>query len=535
MNGLVKQFIDLPENIQNFLLSPAGFAWANNVETKFKLTKGKATILLKIVEKIVLDIATLEFLPSIILSKLEVDWDTACQIAVELAGNRLLPLKNFLQVDIEAQIRDWGGEPEKFLQAISEDLVATEKPEDIIGRTLFELNIKFSDPLLEKRLVFILNAYLTNQRSEAETKSVLMRSPKVGGMELKEKEAEQLLTTFRGKRIVQSKVMTDIVKPVTATPVAAHQVLVEIPVQTPVLPAVPQPHPSPLLGKEREILDDAKDIATASVILKEKILPAAKPVTSVEDAVKRIEVETGLVLDENARKKFLATIEARLKEVRDVFETRDVLERSTEQGGSGLKGILLTNVIESLEKIVSEWQMTMMTEVNNTRQVAREAKAVEVAEKKQAAIVAAKAARPKVVLPPMAPVMSSASQTAAVSRPVMTDVVSPARKLSGPIDELARLTPDEFRRLSRDPHEAVIKIKDKIGLLEEQGIGQKILGVKAWRSSPVNTLYLEINRQALLSGRMVEVICNEREKNNQVFLTPEEIKAINVLNGELRF
>ena len=72
----------------------------------------------------------------------------------------------------------------------------------------------------------------------------------------------------------------------------------------------------------------------------------------------------------------------------------------------------------------------------------------------------------------------------------MTDVQA-VPKLTGPVDELRQLTIDDFRRLSKDPREATLKIKDKIDLLEDMGYEQKTQGVKAFLESGVNRLYLE--------------------------------------------
>lgn len=250
--------------------------------------------------------------------------------------------------------------------------------------------------------------------------------------------------------------------------------------------------------------------------------------------VKRIEEAAGLKFDEDKRKKFTTAVEARLKDVRDAFETRDLLERPIDQGGLAISGGQLVKVVEELEKVVGEQQAVARRKTEGEKESARAAKIV--AEKTVAEKT--KVVKPKFVPPkPATPVVSPASRPAQTNgvRPIVTDVVAPSRRLSGPIDELQNLSLNEFRRLSSDPKEAIIKIHDKINLLEEQGVGQKILAVKAWRSAPVNLLYLEISRAALLAGRTIEEIAREREAAGQTFLSGVEIQAINSLNGMLRF
>jgi len=212
------------------------------------------------------------------------------------------------------------------------------------------------------------------------------------------------------------------------------------------------------------------------------------------------------------------------------------LERSVEQGGLAISGLQLAKTTELLEEIVSDWQKVMRTESDKNKQTVRETKLAEEARKKTEAKAAVQAAKPKIMPKPIVPVMNTNSTVAAQSsRPILNDITPPARKLAGPIDELQNLTLEEFRRLSSDPKEAKLKIKDKIDLLEEQGMGQKILGIKAWHSSPVSRLYLEMTKAALLSSKTIEDISAERSRLNQETLSSTEVKAINELNGSLRF
>jgi len=325
----------------------------------------------------------------------------------------------------------------------------------------------------------------------------------------------------------------------------------EKPIQNPIIPQIPVQTtkkveeavvPPPVIPSQRGISprdsSDEQEIIQAATNLKEKILPLAKPITSADEAVKKIIEEVGLSLDETKQKKFLSAVDSRLRGVRDGFATRDLLERAVEQGGVGLVGGELVRVMQVLEKIVDDWQGAARTEIEKGKAAIRENKAVEAAKKIEvlkAEELARRAARPKVLPRPVVPAVSPATTLNSSGRPTMSDVISPPRKLSGPIDELQNLTIEEFRRLSSDPKEAVIKIKDKIDLLEEQGLGQKILGIKAWRSSPVSRIYLEMNKTALLAGKSIEEIAAEKKPNSQVTLTTTEIKAINEINGSLRF
>jgi hypothetical protein len=109
-----------------------------------------------------------------------------------------------------------------------------------------------------------------------------------------------------------------------------------------------------------------------------------------------------------------------------------------------------------------------------------------------------------------------------------------APKLTGPVEELRQVQLKDFRRLSKDPREATLKLKDKIDLLEEQSFDVKTAGIKAWQDSEVNKLYLDILRQSLEGKPVIEVI-NELDAKGLPTLSKAEFDAIMELNRKLRF
>ncbi|HAM88300.1 MAG: hypothetical protein US83_C0005G0085 [Candidatus Falkowbacteria bacterium GW2011_GWC2_38_22] len=108
-------------------------------------------------------------------------------------------------------------------------------------------------------------------------------------------------------------------------------------------------------------------------------------------------------------------------------------------------------------------------------------------------------------------------------------------KLVGPLDELKELDLINFRRIGVDPSERVRKIKDKISFLEEESYGQRLAGIKAWRHSPVNTLYLDIGRESISTHQGIDAIINARRDHGVDYLTEEEFEAIMSLNKYLRY
>jgi hypothetical protein len=124
--------------------------------------------------------------------------------------------------------------------------------------------------------------------------------------------------------------------------------------------------------------------------------------------------------------------------------------------------------------------------------------------------------------------------TPKIYAPTMQEIAF-EKRLTGPIDELRTMTLADFRRLSRDPRQAAIKIKDKIGYLEDQGYDQKIEGIRAWRGSPLNALYLQFTHEALLAGKGIKEVLDAKAEDRGETMTTDEFHAIMAINEELRF
>lgn len=128
----------------------------------------------------------------------------------------------------------------------------------------------------------------------------------------------------------------------------------------------------------------------------------------------------------------------------------------------------------------------------------------------------------------------AAQPSYAVNRPKVQDVRF-APRLLGPIDELKEMKISDFRRLGRDAAETIFKLKAKIDLLAEESFSKKITGIDALKKSEPWRLYSLLSSQALETGKPVEEVIQEREKNKELTLTPDEFRAIMDMNKGLRF
>ncbi|NIA18286.1 MAG: hypothetical protein GWO79_00155 [Actinobacteria bacterium] len=107
-------------------------------------------------------------------------------------------------------------------------------------------------------------------------------------------------------------------------------------------------------------------------------------------------------------------------------------------------------------------------------------------------------------------------------------------KIMGPIDELRYMQLIDFRRLNEDPFKAMEKIKEKISLLDDE-YSKKLEGIKAWRLSPVNRLYLKMGEASISHKKPIDAIIEERKSAGKDYLNNREFEAIINLNRALRF
>lgn len=108
-------------------------------------------------------------------------------------------------------------------------------------------------------------------------------------------------------------------------------------------------------------------------------------------------------------------------------------------------------------------------------------------------------------------------------------------KLTGPIDELREMGLVDFRRLHDSPSLAAEKIKEKIGFLEEENYGKRLLGIRAWRQSPVNKIYLAIGQKSMAEQKPISAVISDYRESGEECLSRAEFMAVMELNKSLRF
>lgn len=122
-----------------------------------------------------------------------------------------------------------------------------------------------------------------------------------------------------------------------------------------------------------------------------------------------------------------------------------------------------------------------------------------------------------------------------VEKATVQDVKPATRRLTGPVEELQYMTLEDFRRLGRDKKEIKDEVIERVMLLGEETLMKKIQGIKAWKSSPVFKLYLQLSLKGIQEKKSVEKLIEESQTRNEETLTLSEVELISELNQALSF
>jgi len=108
-------------------------------------------------------------------------------------------------------------------------------------------------------------------------------------------------------------------------------------------------------------------------------------------------------------------------------------------------------------------------------------------------------------------------------------------KLVGPVDELAKLTLETFRRLGEDIRQRKDKVLGKINFLSQDSLTKRTAGIRAWQKSPLYKMYVAIGQSSLDHGLDVKKVIEEYQKSGRQIITLEEFEAVSDINRQLRF
>jgi len=406
---------------------------------------------------------------------------------------------------------------------------------DLIKEIIKESNLVFKETILKRKLEEIIVSRLKDVRDSLETKSILVDKVSRGGLELKEDEADKLIKIIEGK-LKKEEVIKLLGK--AKGPVVSPSIPRAKEPPPPVVSS--KPAPQPVFDFYPEDEEEIKKIKKEMSGLKSAEISRIDEVT--DDLIKKFNLP---VTDELLKSRLKMAVVSRLKDIRDTLETKDTLIRKRENGGLGLNEGQADELVKEINKLggkVIEPATTKdIKEARGPRQPVRlsgQGQALKIAPPPPA-LVKPGSSSSSFSSPPLPQVKRPVEESA---RPQMVDVKftpksfgSAQSRLVGPVEELARLNLIDFRRLSKDPKIACQKIIDKISLLEEEAFGKKIEGIRAWQTSEVYKLYLEIGEESLKESKPIRLIIETRQNQNKPTLTEAEFMAVMELNKNLKF
>jgi len=441
-NKIPVQFQDLPEYVQDILLSDESIMANKKIIKGFGLSDEQIDILFDVLRKIVFkQIVLSQLLES--LKPLDFDETKTKKIAVEILKRRILLLSDYLKINTLSYIKEWGGDiPADELSV----LVKTESQgkinaDNIVKQIIKETGLELKDDVLKNRFKNIVLSFVRNVRSSTETAIVLKRPFKIGGIGLEQE-------------------MTD---------------------------------------KIMDVLQKEDQRAQTVSVSKEKIINAEKVKALIKAPAKELlEVETKMP-----------------KIITEAVKIKEPLTPKIQKAN-----IKKEEITEDIEESIKKFQPKL------EKLSIKEKPKIKIEDVSMAEIPKA-----KVALDTESPVFSKTSKR---FDKTMVESITNQPKIYGPSDELRSISLIDWRRWGAS-QEAVAKILEKINLLAEDSLVKKAEGIKAWKESEINKLYLNIGEESINNGKSIEEMINERQEEGRKTLTQEEFNAVVELNQKLRF
>ena len=581
---LERKLKELPEPVLDYLYSERAGELNLQIIDRHQLTEAQEGSYYAILREVFVKELPLDGLLSEVKARLGLDDVKAKALTIDIAGYRLLPLDKWLG-DVTSYLRANGADVKTFPEF---RVVIAHRTIDEAAQEVAASVTPSAEPHLQNRVQNIVESFLAGVRTESQTVDVLTRPEKIGGAGLDKKAAESVLEEIREET---RAVVLD-----HAAPEDAKKKEEKLPVEKPgkkddALDIRPEDALELAQFKKTAAPNDieaavgelylASGLKTDDKAFEKRIKTIiGNRLRDVRDQMETLEIMTqpkelgGLSLGQDAARALLEAIQARLTSTEGAQKAKIQKEKSKwveanlqQQSRTEVQaGIDQKDELEKLyQSIVTKSKKATAnapTSAAAPRAVIEPAKAVAAPAPTNLPIAVASPVPPEFrpPAPPPAPTPAelprpkaappitlvkpvpqpgvaakapSPVSTAFAQRPKLEDVKA-SPKLTGPVEELRALTIVDFRRLSKDPKEACVKVKDKIDLLTEQSYTRRNEGIAAWTASEVVRTYLELMHESLNGKPLPEAVA-AREAQKKPALTPEEFRAISELSRQLRY
>ncbi len=487
MFDYLQKFNSLPKELREKISSPEIMAALSSLENKYKLDL--AIIIMKVMVKSL----EIKNLPLYFSGDYSLDKKSAEDLTRELTEKIFSSVSDYLNIDKEKRGLDLDKDISLIIKEAQLILPSTE---------------------LIDRLKTIISTYLRGIRSRASARDTFAKPVNFGGLSLSSPEIDRLLNVCDNKHfnsiLIKGQEQNKPNNPLDRLDKIISNAETSSEYNLKQAIALGQiKKPEKLFSQEIKKDSNSKNSYLGKLDLKHEI---AAPVKEVEISAPEE------VLELVAPKEKLELITPNLKSIpipTNISKGSDVGKIVTAQD----KVILPQKITTSQDKAVLPQKITASQEkiILPQKLVVEEKKVVEVKSSKLGDIAG-----------------SRTKENILGSRELMHDIkIVP--KVMGPIEELQFLNLVNFRRLGKTPEEATAKIFSKIKLLELDGYDKMIAGVKAWRQSPVNNLYLKMMKESINKDLKIKDFVMSLDKKTGDYLNLKEIEAILTINGKLIF
>lgn len=564
--------------VQAFLMDGSVMTVFETILEKFGLPKERAVELLDLTDAVLDETLTIDQFPTILAEAFGVEIERAQRISSDVVGFRLLPLDEYVP-GVAEQIVAWGGDLNKYPKSKVGKMKMN--AETFASQLDEKLELNFSEVLI-KRCAYLLYTYWTGEKTKESTLTFFSRSQTIGGLGLTPEIAQNLLLTIDGSRdtidligggesgavgdrqlgvgdtvnsgdVAIKEIEEEIEREATAYSDSkiieispSHEITSELPIVNKPVPIVSVPIESQKLASRL-----SADLSDVDRITEDAVMMAC-------DSVRHVLEPRGIALEV-----FADVVRKAVKGVRDITQTHNVLKKDLHIEGADLDA---TNaaieaaynavnalapragapfVEKTIDDSVLDKRFSAIAKDSSSEHIepimpgsrvslsraAEEETAQQIAAIPEEKLVeAAMASRPALI----SPMLTVGSMPPQKNVAPMTDV-QPVRHLMGPVDEIAAMTPVEFRRLSSIPADAAQKIEDMLLSIEAHSYEERVRGIKAWQQSPMNQLYVAMTSAALTQGIGLAEVATKRRGAGEESLSPAEIRAVSALNERLRF
>jgi len=349
----------------------------------------------------------------------------------------------------------------------------------VVGMISKELSFNFSSAELHKRLNNVILTYVKGIRNKLDTKNTLMKEVETGGLGLNDALSRKSL-------VVADRIMME-QKNNNAKPVESKPEPVKEDKDKPLTDKKEQPT---VLAADRDMTYDFK-------ALKEK------ETASVKDAPTHLVSPPATAKHERAGE----SVAGRPASLPDPLTPK--LQRASGRGEQ-------KTIKDQVEKKAALDMHTVNLRKNNSVKPSK-SKPSETPSKAKAII--------NIAAGPRTANLSNGKKR--------VEDVKYVPKLTGPVDELKEMDIINFRRLNSDAKIATNRIIEKIKFLEDDSYEKRLAGIRAWRKSPANKLYLSIGQDSIENRKGVYKLAERLEifiyKVTKKFPQDEKYLSINQL------